>query len=135
MVLMFNTVLMLQIKHNTIIRVCRSTPRVKFEIQEAGCYGCSFIPAFESLTLWWSSRRNLQNKANLNNDGEDSHCSRCFISVKISVTNFERHEESVQCVCVCVCVCGCVCLCSSETEGSNRVTEQREAWRRCLRPV
>lgn len=34
--LMFNTVLVLQTKHDTIIRVCRSTPGVKSEGHEAG---------------------------------------------------------------------------------------------------
>lgn len=41
----------------------------------------------------------------------EGHCSWFFISVKVSVNNFERHEEGGLCVTVCVCVRVCfVCV-------------------------
>lgn len=60
---------------------------------------CTFILITDFLieiTMWQSNSMIIEKRGH--------HCSLCFIFVKISVTNFERHDEDGPSVCMTACV-------------------------------
>lgn len=92
------------------VRVWKANFCVTFKRHEKlwGCF-CIFILTPDSLYVTWNPTAFWLER------GGRGHCSWCFISVKVSVTNFEGHAEQ-----------WCVCVWD---RGGDRIRKQQEAWK------